>query len=186
MGKTISNWLFRFWGWELEVNTLPLPKKCVYCVIPHTSNWDFPVGLLVRSILELDIKYMAKDSLFRPPLGAVFRWLGGYPVDRSRRHRFVDAVVDIFNEKEEFAIAIAPEGTRKRVDKLKTGFYYIAKGAGVPIILTRLDWGNKRVVMSEPFFPTDDKEADFAYIDRFFAGTAGKKPEKSYRFEATK
>lgn len=185
MGKKISTWILRWWGWQINSEVWPLPDRCVYCVIPHTSNWDFPLAVIVRSSLGMDVKYVGKDSLFRPPFGALFRWLGGYPVDRSKRTNFVDAVVDIFEREEKFSIAIAPEGTRKRVDKLKTGFYYIAKGAGVPIILSRLDWGQKTITMSKPFFPTQDEAADFQYIEQYFEGAIGKNPEKGYRYQAT-
>lgn len=186
MSSKFSKWLLKLWGWRIEMETPDLPDKYVVIVVPHTSSWDFPVGLLARSAMGEDIKYVGKKSLFRPPLGAIFRWLGGYPVDRSQRTHFVDAVVDVFNEKEEFAICIAPEGTRKRVDELKSGFYYIAKGAGIPIILCKFDWKDKVISFRKPFFPTDDKEADFALIYEYFEGVVGKKPEFSFRYPATK
>lgn len=110
----------------------PIPDKFVIAVIPHTSSWDFPLGLLVRSVMDIDVKYLGKDSLFKGPFGGLFRWLGGYPVDRSKNNNFVDTVIDIFKREEKFSTAIAPEGTRKKVDQLKTGFYYIAKGRVFP------------------------------------------------------
>ena len=186
MKSKIARWLLKIWGWHVEFEEWPLPDKYVLIAIPHTSGWDFPVGILISRAYKLDIKYVGKKSLFRPPFGALFRWLGGYPVDRSKRTRFVDSVIDIFNEKEKFSICIAPEGTRKRVDKLKTGFYFIAKGANIPVILCKFDWANKMVGISKPFWPTDDQEADFRLIDDFFAGVAGRKPEWGYRYEADK
>jgi 1-acyl-sn-glycerol-3-phosphate acyltransferase len=129
-----------------------------------------------------DTKFIGKKSLFKPPFGAVFRALGGYPVDRSKNNNFVDAVVEIFDSKEKFSIALAPEGTRKKVDKIKTGFYYIAKGANIPIILVRFDYANKEVTFSDPFYTTDNKEADLKFIDDHFRGTLGKIPENSYLY----
>lgn len=159
----------------------PWPEKYVIIVIPHTSNWDFPLGLLVRSAIGEDVRYVGKDSLFKPPFGFLFRWLGGIPVDRSQRTQFVDAVIDKFEEPGSMKICIAPEGTRKRVDKLKTGFYYIAKGAGVPILFCKFDYGQHVVGISEPYYTTDDQEADFAALYAYFQGVRGKNPE--YGFE---
>jgi 1-acyl-sn-glycerol-3-phosphate acyltransferase len=174
--------LLRWLGWRIVTEYKALPPKYVLIAVPHTSNWDFPVGLLARSAMGLDIKYVGKASLFRPPLGWLFRWLGGYPVDRSRSTGYVDAVVDIFNEKEAFAICIAPEGTRSRVDKLKSGFYYIALGAQIPIIMAGFDWQKKCITISAPFHPTGNKELDFSHIDAFFIGTPGKNPEQGYGY----
>jgi 1-acyl-sn-glycerol-3-phosphate acyltransferase len=184
MFSPISSFILKLLGWNLDIqfDLKDVPKKFVIIVIPHTSNWDFPLGLLVRSAMNLDIKYAGKNSLFVWPIGAVFRWLGGYPVDRSRRTHFVDSVVDIFNEKEEFAIAIAPEGTRKKVEQLKTGFYFIAKKAGIPILLCSFDYSKKTVSVSEPFFPTDDMDADFAFILDFYKGVVGKVPEYGFMY----
>ncbi len=180
MWSAISAFILKIIGWRTAPETWPLPPSYVLIVIPHTSNWDFPLGLLVRSAMKLDVKYAGKESLFRPPFGALFRWLGGYPVDRSKRSNFVDAVVDTFHEDKNFSLCIAPEGTRSRVEKLKTGFYYIAKGAGVPILLCKFDYANKVVGLSAPFYPTDDANADFAFIDNYFRGVKGKNPESGY------
>lgn len=180
MTGAISRFILKLLGWRLELPPQPWPDKYVLTVVPHTSNWDFPLGLLVRAAIEEDVRYIGKDSLFKPPFGAIFRWLGGIPVDRSKRNNFVEAVSHEFGERAEMKICIAPEGTRKRVEKLKTGFYYIAKGAGVPIILCKFDFGNKLVGFSEPFLPTDDTAADFAHIYAYFAGVKGKNPEYSF------
>ncbi len=182
MMSKISKWLLKLWGWRMEIETWPLPDKYIIIVVPHTSWWDFPVGVLVRSALKANIQFVGKKTLFRPPFGAIFRWLGGYPVDRSKRTRFVDSVVDVFDEKERFAICIAPEGTRRWVDELKTGFYYIAKGAQIPIILCKFNWKDKIVNIRKPFYTTDDKDADFALIYEYFEGVIGKRPEMSFRY----
>lgn len=180
MFSAISKWILKVWGWRIEGRYPHELKKFVIIVIPHTSNWDFPLGVLVRSALQAQIGYVGKASLFKPPHGWLFRWLGGYPVDRTKRTNFVDAVVDIFNEQEEFALTIAPEGTRKKVEKLKTGFYYIALGAKVPIVMVKFDWVNKIVGISEPFFPTGNYETDMEVIKAYFAGVKGRNPEYSF------
>lgn len=180
MPGRISQFILRLIGWEVVVEEKPLPKKFVAAAVPHTSVWDFPLGLLTRNVLGVDIKYVAKDSLFKPPFGFLFYWLGGYPVDRSKRQNFVDSVADIFNKKEEFAIVLAPEGTRKKVDRLKTGFYYIAKKANIPILLVKFDYGHKKIVVGRPFFPSSNTDQDFEYIYNYFRGVQGRWPDRSF------
>jgi 1-acyl-sn-glycerol-3-phosphate acyltransferase len=151
-------------------------KKYVAIAAPHTSWQDFPIGILARNTAGEKINFIGKNSLFKPPFGFIFRKLGGTPVDRSKSNNLVDAIVDIFNSKEKFRLALSPEGTRKKTDKWKTGFYYIAKGANVPIVLVTLDFGNKQVVISEPYYTTDDMEKDFEYFHSFYKGVQGKNP----------
>ncbi len=164
-------------GWKL-VGTFPTNiKKYVIIGAPHTSYLDFLLGVLVRSITGEKINFIGKVSLFKPPFGFVFRSLGGTPVDRSKNNNLVDAIVQIFDSKKEFRLALSPEGTRKKVDKWKTGFYYIAKGANVPIIMFTFDFGNKQVELSKPFYPTNNKEKDFEYFYNFYKDIKGKSPE---------
>lgn len=184
MFKGFSNWILKTLGWKIKVTTLPFPDKYIIIVIPHTSNWDFPLGLLCRSALGEKIRFIGKHSLFRPPFGALFRWMGGYPVDRSQSHNYVESVVAIFNKEKQLGIAIAPEGTRSKVDRLKTGFYYIAKSAGIPILMGKLDYQQRTLEISAPFFPTDDQEADFAFIYNYFRGARGKIPEKGFLYSS--
>lgn len=147
-------------------------------VAPHTSNWDFFVGLLARSILNLDTKYVAKKELFRFPFGWLFKSLGGYPVDRSKHTRFVEAVCDIFNSKERFSIAITPEGTRSYAPNWKTGFYYIANKLSIPVILVGFDYGKKQVVLKEPFYLTGDSDKDIEEMKKYFRNFKGKNPSQ--------
>lgn len=164
-------------GWKL-VNDFPKDlKKYVVIAAPHTSWQDFPIGILARNTAGVKINFIGKDSLFKGPFGFIFKSLGGTPVDRSKNNNLVDAIVDIFNKKNEFILALSPEGTRKKVAKWKTGFYYIAKGANVPVVMATLDFGKKEVKISEPYFPTDDKDTDFIYFNSFYDGVLGKKPE---------
>lgn len=180
MLSAISKWILRCFGWKIEGHYPHELKKFVIIVIPHTSNWDFPLGVLVRSALKAKVNYVGKDVLFRPPFGWLFRWLGGYPVNRSKSSHFVDNVVDIFNKEEQFALTIAPEGTRRKVEKLKSGFYYIALGARVPIVMIKFDWGNRIVGICEPFYPTGNFEADMEIVKNFYRGVKGKNPQDSF------
>ncbi len=174
---------FRLMGWKLVVPFEQFPDKYVIPVVPHTSNWDFPIGLMLRHLWHENIQFVAKDSLFKWPLGGLFRWMGGVPVNRKRSQNFVEAVIEVFRSREKFKLCVAPEGTRSRVKELKTGFYYIAKGAGVPLLLCRFDYGRKQVDVSEPFYPTDDTAADLHYIKQYFSGIVGKNPENGYVYE---
>ncbi|MBX2893956.1 MAG: lysophospholipid acyltransferase family protein [Cyclobacteriaceae bacterium] len=170
--------IFKLIGWKIEGSFNPKFKKYIIAIAPHTSNWDFVIGVMARSILSLQrARFLGKDSLFKPPFGWFFRWLGGYPVDRSRKHDMVQQVVDIFNKHDEFILAMAPEGTRKKVDKLRTGFYFIAKGAVVPIIPVGFDFLKKRVVISEPLFASSNQQADFEKLIAFYRNIKGKNPE---------
>ena len=168
-------------GWRTDV-VFPHHhlKKYVVIIAPHTSNWDFFMGLAYRSLLHMThTHYLAKKELFQPPFGFIFRWLGGTPVDRSNHHNVVDEVVKIFDQHKEFSLAIAPEGTRQRVDKLKTGFYFIARKAHVPIIMVGLDYKNKTVVISDALYCTNDQGSDFNKIHFFYRPIEGKYPERS-------
>ncbi len=174
--KAISNFIFRrLLGWKTQ-GSFPKIDKCVVAVVPHTSWVDFPLGLLVRSMLGIEINYVGKKSLFRPPMGWFFRWTGGAPVDRGKRKDTVKAVADIFRERKVFRLALAPEGTRKKVEQWKTGYYYIALEAGVPIVLVAFDYGAKTVRFSEPRMPSGDYEKDYASYREFFRGVVGKIP----------
>jgi len=165
-------------GWKIEGSFSPDLKKYIIAVAPHTSNWDFVIGVMARSILRIQrARFLGKDSLFKPPHGWFFRWLGGHPVDRTNKHDMVQQVVDIFNRHDEFVLALAPEGTRKKVTKLRTGFYFIAKGAGVPIIPVGFDFSKKRVVVAEPFYTSADQAANIESLLAFYREIRGKNPE---------
>ncbi len=179
MFKAFASFIFRrLLGWELKGGFPDLPQ-CVVAVAPHTSWVDFPLGLVVRSMLGIEINYVGKQSLFRPPFGWFFRWTGGAPVDRGKSRDTVKAVADIFRQRKVFRLALAPEGTRKKVDRWRTGFYYIALEAGVPIVLVAFDFGKKQVKISDPLMPTGDFEADYEVYSRFFEGVKGYIPEYS-------
>ncbi len=169
---------FKILKWQL-VGTFPDLDKCVVIVAPHTSWVDFFLGLLVRRIFNEEINYIGKDSLYRPPFGWYFRWMGGTPIDRSKSQNKVAATVKIFNERKRFRLALAPEGTRKKVSEWKTGFYYIAKSAKVPIVMVAFDFGKKQVKVSEPQTTTENMEADLKKYKEFYKDVVGKIPEYS-------
>ncbi len=173
----LSKFIFsKILGWKL-VNRFPEDlKKYVIIAAPHTSWQDVPIGMLARNSANVKINFIGKDSLFKPPFGFIFRWLGGAPVDRSKSNNLVDSIVKIFDSKEEFRLALSPEGTRAKVEKWKTGFYYIAKGANVPVVMTALDFSKKEIVISEPYYLTDNMERDFEHFHAFFNAEMAKIP----------
>ncbi len=169
-------------GWKTNV-VFPLDvPKAVVIVGPHTSSWDFVIGLAYRSVLGIpNSKFLGKKELFKPPFGWFFYWLGGTPVDRNSKKNLVDQVAEKFSQNSQFLVALSPEGTRKRVDSLKTGFYYIAKQAKVPIVMTGLDFKNKTLQVSAPFYTTEDKEKDIEQVLSFYRKIEGKFPDKDLR-----
>ena len=175
--RVLSKFIFfKLMGWKL-IGPFPEVEKCVVIVAPHTSWVDFFIGLLVRSIVKREVNFIGKKSLFNPPFGWYFRWMGGTPIDRSKNSDTVVSTARIFSQRKVFRLALSPEGTRKKVTEWKTGFYYIAKEAKVPIVMVAFDYGKKQIKISDPVFPTDDKESDFKRYKDFFKGVVGKIPE---------
>jgi 1-acyl-sn-glycerol-3-phosphate acyltransferase len=171
---------FRLLGWKLIGTVDPKIRKCIIIVIPHTSNLDFFMGLLVRGILDIEINFVGKKELFSFPLGYYFRSVGGAPLDRSGGKNNVDATVEVFNKHETFRLALSPEGTRKKVNDLRTGFYYIALKAHVPIIPVALDYGKKEVRIGNPVYVTGNYEEDMKMILPHFKDVKGKIPERGF------
>lgn len=179
MGRFFWILYLKIKGWNTKIQFPSGLKKCIIIVAPHTSWVDFVMGLAYRSIFKLRYSlFLGKKELFDGPFGFFFRWMGGSPVDRFSKQNVVDQVVDLINSRDEIMIALAPEGTRKRVDKLRTGFYHIAKKAAVPIVMAGLDFSKKEIILSEPFYTTDNEKKDFEKIIRFFAPVQGRYPEK--------
>ena len=168
---------FKLMGWKVVGNnnfSKDTVKKAVIIAAPHTSWSDFYIGILLRKIANVKTNFVGKKELFVWPLGYYFRAVGGKALDRTPGQNKVEAIAKLFSEEEEFRLTLAPEGTRKKVKTWKTGFYYIAKAANVPIIMFTLDFKNKQNKISEPFYPTDDIEADFKFLKSFFEGVEGK------------
>ncbi|HET9053103.1 MAG TPA: 1-acyl-sn-glycerol-3-phosphate acyltransferase [Cyclobacteriaceae bacterium] len=176
--RALSKFLLKLLGWKPAGAFPESIKKYVVIVAPHTSNWDFVIGLLFRKALRLEhARFLGKHQLFRPPFGFFFRWLGGYPVNRASSHNMVEQVVKIFDAHHAFVLALSPEGTRQRVDKLKTGFYNIARKANVPIVMVAFDYAHRQAIISPPLVTTDDEQADFKKILDFFRPIEGKHPQ---------
>lgn len=170
---------FKVLGWKLK-GSFPNVDKCVVIVVPHTHWVDFFLGLLIRKVVNQEINFIGKKSLFKPPFGWFFRWAGGTPVDRSKSSNTVDNIVQIFNDKKVFRLALAPEGTRKKVGQLRTGFYHIAKKANVPLVMVAFDFGKKEIKIGAPFYPTESMDRDLEKIREFYKGVKGKIPEYSF------
>jgi len=154
-------------------------KKAVVIVVPHTSWHDFYIALFTRKILQTNINFIGKKELFTWPFGYYFKWVGGAPLDRSSKQNKVAAIASIFDSREEFRLALSPEGTRKKVDTWKTGYYYIAQAAKVPIIPVSFNYATKIVTINKPFSTTGDIEEDSKFLQSLYAGIKGKKPEYS-------
>ena len=152
-------------------------NKYLIIAAPHTHWQDFPLGVAINYAEKINANYIGKASLFKPPFGFIFKLLGGAPVDRSTSTNKVDAIISIFNSKNRFILALSPEGTRKKIDQWKTGFYFIAKGANVPIVMVTFDFGLKLLKVSEPFYTTENQEQDFETIYNYYKGVKGKIPE---------
>jgi 1-acyl-sn-glycerol-3-phosphate acyltransferase len=181
MSKYFFKLFFKIIGWKL-VGTFPKDvKKTISIVAPHTTWMDFPIGLGARAEIELanniTLSFLGKAELFKGFFGWVFRGLGGIPVERFSKNDMVQSVVNLFNSHENLHIALAPEGTRKATSKLRTGFYYMAKQANVPIIMIGFDFEKKEVIIDNPFFLTNNMEEDLRTIARFYNTIGGVRKE---------
>lgn len=182
MKKALYQFIFfKLLGWKIIGTVDAEVKKCVLMVMPHTCNFDFFIGLFTRGIIGLEMNFVGKKELFRFPFGWYFRSIGGAPLDRSGGKNNVDATVDVFNSREVFRMAIAPEGTRIKVTQLKTGFYYIALKANVPIIPVAFDYAKKEVRIGQPVSLTGNYEEDMKIILPHFAAAQGKYPERQFQ-----
>jgi 1-acyl-sn-glycerol-3-phosphate acyltransferase len=174
----MKRWLGRTWlrlhGWRLE-GAVPKPHRFVLILAPHTSNWDVPFMLALAWVYGIHIEWMVKHSLFKPPLGWLLRRLGGIPIDRRGAHGIVEQMVDTFNARDELILGVPPEGTRKRGEYWKTGFYEIARRAGVPIVMGFLDYGN-RVGGMGPVLHPSDVASDMDRFREFYADKTGLRP----------
>ena len=177
ISQRLAHIILRLIGWRTHA-IRPHTSRYVIIGAPHTSNWDFGLMLLLMAAEQLPIRFMGKDSLFRGPLGPVMRSLGGIPVNRRERTNLVDQIAAKFDEFDDLIIGIAPEGTRSKVSHWKTGFYYIALKANVPIAMAYLDYGNKIIGVGPNFTPSGDLKADFEIIREFYTGIVGKNPKK--------
>ena len=169
-------------GWRIEGELPAGMRKCVLIAAPHTSNWDLPYTLMTAFVLRLNVYWMGKASIFRPPFGPVMRWLGGIAVQREQSNNLVAASIEALNAAEgSVQLIVPPEGTRGKTSHWKSGFYYIAAGANVPILLAFMDYADKRAGLGPVFQPTGDIERDMAVIKAYYAPLQGK---NVHRFDA--
>ena len=169
--------IFKLFGWKLIGKIPSTLKKSIIIVAPHAEWVDFPVGLFARASLKTKVSFLGKAELFKGLFGFLFRWLGGKPVDRFSNNGMVDSVVSLFNSNESLHIALAPEGTRKAVSRLRTGFYYIAMEANVPIIMVVLDYPNRRIMVREPFYLSGNMDEDLRGIAHYYNQFSGDKKD---------
>ncbi len=176
--KFLSQIYFKLTGWRV-VNELPGEiNKCVLVAAPHTSNWDFPITLAAFYIMEMRIKYLIKKEWMGFPLGWMFKATGGIGVDRERSGNFVDRLADILNRSEKMILVISPEGTRKLAGKWKTGFYYAAVKANVPIALAYLDYKKRIGCIGHVLHPTGDFIKDMQQVKEFYKTITPRHPSK--------
>ncbi|MFV5696390.1 1-acyl-sn-glycerol-3-phosphate acyltransferase [Flavobacterium sp. LB3P122] len=182
MKKQFYKWIFfNLMGWEIVGTIDANIKKCVMIVLPHTSAHDFYLGIFTRGITGLEMNWVGKKELFRFPFGFYFKYMGGEPLDRSGGLNKVDSIAAIFKRKEVFRLAVAPKGTREKVNELKTGFYYIALKANVPIIPVAFNFGKKEVNLGNPLIPSGNIETDLFILKKHYIGVEGKILEKGYK-----
>lgn len=181
--RGFSRWFLQLKGWTVVGSLPPSARKSVLIAAPHTSNWDLPYTLMVAFVLRLDVYWMGKEQLFRPPLRGLMMWLGGIPVQRGKATNLVAASSDALKAADgPLQLIVPPEGTRSNTRYWKTGFYYIALGAQVPIVMAYLDYPKKRGGLGPIFEPTGDIDADMATIKAFYAQFQGK---NAHQFDAS-
>ena len=174
--RHISRWILRLLGWKL-IEELPKENKYVIIGYPHTSNWDFPLGLLAMWSIDKKFRWAAKHTLFVGPVNYLFKRMGGIPVNRTVHTGFIQHMVNMFNSHQHMIFCIMPEGTRSKTEYWKTGFYHIAVQAKVPIALGFLDYEKKELGVNGVLYPSGDIAEDFEQIKKFYQSKTGKKPQ---------
>ncbi|MFO7662818.1 MAG: lysophospholipid acyltransferase family protein [Chloroflexota bacterium] len=182
LSRAIGRFIMRLFGWQVE-GELPDTARLVLVGAPHTSNLDFFMTALTMLALGIDVKFVMKHTAFKGPVGTFLRWFGGIPLDRDRSRDFVSQMVDAFQERDELLLAIMPEGTRSVVSGWRSGFYYIALGANVPLVMVVFDYDNRRMHIGPTFIPSGDYETDLPIVQSFFAGVRGRKTERMLSLE---
>jgi 1-acyl-sn-glycerol-3-phosphate acyltransferase len=178
MIEWLLKWFYKFNGWTLGDNLPEDLKKCVIIVAPHTSGWDFIYGAGAKLLLPLDAIYLAKKELFRWPLKQMFTRLGGVAVDRSKHGGMVDTMIHYIKTHDYAAIVVPAEGTRQRVTKWKTGFYHVALGAKVPIVMGYIDYQTRRAGLGPSFMPSGDIKKDSIIIRNLYINITARYPDK--------
>ncbi|CAB0151579.1 1-acyl-sn-glycerol-3-phosphate acyltransferase [Pseudidiomarina piscicola] len=180
-GNRFSRWVGRvgmrvLGGWKVQ-GQLPATRQAIIPVAPHTSNWDFFVGVFVMLALGLNLSYLGKHTIFRFPVNGLLRWLGGIPLDRRSAQGVVGQMVSEFQQRGQLILALSPEGTRTKVKEWKRGFLHIAKAAHVPVVPVALDFAKKTVDICPPIFITGDIDSELARVKQALSHAVGKNPE---------
>jgi 1-acyl-sn-glycerol-3-phosphate acyltransferase len=172
----LLSWLvLKLAGWKV-INVAPATGSYLLIVAPHTSNWDFPLGIAMAFHLRLRVYFIGKHTLFKGFKGPIMRWLGGIPLNRETSKDFVDASIETYANNDNLIFAIAPEGTRTSVERWKTGFYHMAKGANVPLALAYFDFATRTGGIGKMLYTTDNMDADMQSIADFYRPMTGKNP----------
>jgi len=169
--------LYKWRGWRTQV-TCDIPDKCILCVAPHTSNWDFILGEFFIRGEGKSVNFLMKKDWFFWPLGPIFRRMGGIPVYRDKRTHLSEQLAEQAKAAKEFRLAVTPEGTRSKTEKWKRGFYYIAQNAGLPILLFGIDYADKLIVCTKQIVPSGDVERDMQEIMDYYKDFRGKHPDQ--------
>ena len=169
--QKIARRLLRATGWDFE-GPVPAVPKCVAIAVPHTSNWDGVLMLAAAAAVGLDMSFMIKDDWLRGPMGPIMRKLGAVGIDRSKANNVVDGMIAELRHRDRLWLVIPPEGTRSRTEYWKSGFYHIARGADVPLLLGYMDYRRKRIGLGGPLHLTGDVDTDMDAIRRFYADKA--------------
>jgi 1-acyl-sn-glycerol-3-phosphate acyltransferase len=177
LSRALATTAMRITGWRIE-GAFPNVPQFVVIVAPHTSNWDFFVGVMAMFAIGFRGTFLGKHTLFRWPVSVVMRWLGGVPVNRSSSHNVVQQTIDYFDSRPQLLLALSPEGTRKKLPAWRTGFWYVAKGAGVPIVPAAFDYPARRIRIFPPVQPGEDIAADIARLRAHFSARMARHPEK--------
>ena len=175
--RVMAVFFFRLFGWQVT-GTLPNLPKMIIIGAPHTSNWDFPLAMNLIFYLGVRFNWMAKKEFFVAPFSRIWLWLGGVPIDRSAASGVVTQTVAAIQQRATIVLAIAPEGTRSKVARWRTGFYHIAHNAKIPIVPVLVDYGRKTLTITEPFTPTGDIESDMPLLQARYQGVLGKNHDK--------
>jgi len=185
LSRLIARSSMKLCGWRIE-GEIPNQPKLILVGAPHTSNWDFVLTMATLFALSVRISWMAKHTAFRWPFRRLLAWLGGVPIDRtSESGGIVEQTIQAFKANDKFVIALTPEGTRAKVRAWKTGFYHIAQGAGVPIVLIRFDHGRKVMGIGPTIQPTGDIKVDLAHIQSVFAAVRGRHQRQGVNVSAS-
>jgi 1-acyl-sn-glycerol-3-phosphate acyltransferase len=172
----LLSWLvLKLSGWKV-INVAPATGSYLLIAAPHTSNWDFPLGIAMAFHLRLKVYFIGKHTLFKGVRGPIMRWLGGIPLNREASKNFVDASIETYANNDNLIFAIAPEGTRASVERWKTGFYHMAKGANVPLALAYFDFATRSGGIGKMLNTTDNMDADMQAIADFYRPVTGKNP----------